>query len=216
MSKFVRQSALAAGFVALGLASTASHAASATYEFKTFFDTSTSDPLDTKTLAYSVASLELRDITGGVELTLTQNNTAFPSKSGGTFVDALYLAGPNGSLKLNSRDQFLNWGSGYNSRSFTKDGYTYQWNVDFGGFSEGESAKLTILGTGVSVAKFGATPMLDIDNAGKPYATGFLGLSDNVHFVGKLAPAVPEPSTYAMLGLGLAGVAFVARRRKSA
>jgi len=38
---------------------------------------------------------------------------------------------------------------------------------------------------------------------------------DDVTF-GSVTPGVPEPSTYAMLALGLAGVGFVARRRKAA
>jgi hypothetical protein len=222
MIKFVRQSAMAAGLVALSMASTASWAASgtATYEFKTFFDTSTPDALDTKTLNYSVATLKMTDLAGGngIELTLTQNNHAFASK-GGNFIDALYLAGPVGSFKLNSKDQMLSPFGGYSSHGFKVDNYTYQWDIDFfvGSFSEGETAKLTILGNGLNVAKFGATPMLNLDNAGKPYATGFLGLSDNVHFVGTLATApVPEASSYAMLGLGLIGLGFFARRRQQA
>lgn len=38
---------------------------------------------------------------------------------------------------------------------------------------------------------------------------------DNVTF-GSAVPGVPEPSTYALMALGLAGIGFVARRRKSA
>lgn len=218
MNKFFRQSVLAAGLAALSLASTASFAASVSYDFKTFYDTSTSDSLDTKTLGYSVAKLTMTDIAGGVELVLTQNSHLFPSKSGGNFIDALWLSGPVGSLKLNSKDQYLSLFGGYNKSGFKSEGYTFNWNIDFGGnsFSEGESAKLTILGTGVSVGKFGSTVMLDLDNAGKPYATGFLGLSDNVHFLGTASQPIPEPGTYAMLGLGLAGLGFIARRRQQA
>ena len=40
---------------------------------------------------------------------------------------------------------------------------------------------------------------------------------DNVTFGSATpVPGIPEPSTYAMLALGLAGVGFVARRRKTA
>lgn len=221
MIKYVRQTAMAAGLVALSLASTASWAATASFEFKSFFDTSTSSPTDLKTLASPIATLTATDISGGVELTLKLNSTSLlPEKSGGLSIDALYLGGlPNGSLKLDSKDQYLDlFGltSGYSSRSFSKDGLNYNWTVDFGGFSEGETAKLTIKGSGVNVGKLGSSPMLDIDNVGKPYATGFLGLNDNLHFVGTPVAGIPEPATYAMLGLGLAGIGFVARRRQQA
>lgn len=218
MNKFVRQAVSAAGLVALGLASSASWAATATWEFKTFFDTSTASATDTKTLGYSIATLTAKDITGGVEFVLTQNNNAFPAKLGGTFVDALWLKGPNGSLKLDSTDtplSLLGLTSGYSKNGFKEEGYSFNWDIDFldGGFSEGESAKFRITGTGVTLAAFGSTPMLDIDNVAKPYTSGFLGLNDNVHFIGTL---VPEPSTYAMLGLGLVGITCVARRRRAA
>jgi hypothetical protein len=224
MIKIARQSAIAAGIAALSLASTASWAASYTYDFKTFFDTSTtSDLLDTKTLDYSVASLTIADITGGVQLTLTQLNNAFPSGTGGTFAEALWLAGPKGTLKLTSSNTSLALGSGYQSLfPLVKDaGYTYPWNIDFSSktFAEGETATLTITGTGVTAAAFakaGTVPMLDLGNVGKPYATTLFGitLNSDVHFIGKLSTAsVPEPSTYALMGLGLAGIAFARRRR---
>lgn len=50
-----------------------------------------------------------------------------------------------------------------------------------------------------------------IDFAGAPNYIAF----DNVTF-GTDVPVVPEPSTYALMVLGLAGIGFVARRRKSA
>lgn len=230
MIKIVRQTALAAGFAALSLASSASWAASYTYDFRTFFDTSTTkDLLDTKTLDYSVGSLTINDINGGVELTLTQTANAFPAASGGTFIENLWLAGPKGTLKLTSTGQTLAFGSGYSSLfPITKDaGYSYRWNVDFSSktFAEGETAKMTIMGTGVNAAAFakaGSVPMIDLGNIAAPYAIkgGFLGIGavNDVHFIGKLpsTPAIPEPSTYALLGLGLIGMAFVARRRDAA
>lgn len=50
-----------------------------------------------------------------------------------------------------------------------------------------------------------------IDFGGTANQTGY----DNITF-GSVTPGVPEPSTYAMLALGLAGVGFVSRRRKAA
>ncbi|KGM40125.1 hypothetical protein JY96_09025 [Aquabacterium sp. NJ1] len=222
MIKLVRRTAVAAGIAALSLASSASWAASYSYDFKTFFDTSTAlDLLDTKTLSYSVASLTIADITGGVQVTLTQPTNAFPSKTGGTFVEALWLAGPNGTLKLTSSNTSLAFGSGYNwlLPQIKDAGYTYPWNIDFASktFAEGETTTLTITGSGVTAAAFskaGTVPMIDLGNVASPY-TGLLGLNTSVHFIGALAstPAIPEPATYALMGLGLVGVAAVARRR---
>ena len=51
-----------------------------------------------------------------------------------------------------------------------------------------------------------------IDFGGTANQTGF----DNITFGSETpVPGIPEPSTYAMLALGLAGVGFVARRRKA-
>jgi hypothetical protein len=222
MMKHLRRSAVAVGIAGLSLASSASWAASYTYDFKTFFDTSTAlDLLDTKTLSYSVATLDITDITGGVQLTLKQLTNAFPAKtSAGTFIEALWLAGPNGTLKSTSGTA-LAAGSGYSwlLPQIKDAGYTYQWNIDFASskFAENTTSTLTITGSGVTAAAFakaGTVPMIDLGNVGSPY-TGLLGLNTSVHFIGKLQPAIPEPGTYALMGLGLVGL-VLARRRQAA
>ncbi len=219
MKHVIRQVALAAGIAAAALASTAASAASYTYNFSTFFDTSTAlDLFDTKTLAYSVASLTITDITGGVQMSLAQPVNAFPAKTtAGTFLDALYITGPNGTIKSTSGPALAS-GAGYsilNSLTSRELGYNYPWNISFAAnsFSEGKSEVLTIKGTGVTAAAFAkGTPMINLINVGSPYNGLF---SSNVHFLGKLV-AVPEPGTYLMMGLGLVGLSLVARRRRSA
>jgi len=79
------------------------------------------------------------------------------------------------------------------------------------------SVEVVLTGSGVTAAAFakaGTVPMIDLGNVASPY-TGLLGLNTSVHFIGALAgtPAIPEPATYALMGLGLVGVAAVARRR---
>ena len=49
-----------------------------------------------------------------------------------------------------------------------------------------------------------------IDFGGAANSTGF----DNITF-GSITPGIPEPSTYAMLALGLAGIGFASRSRKA-
>lgn len=212
MSKFAHRSAVAAGLVALSLASTASWAASTKLEFKTFFDPTTAVTTDTKTLGYAVATLEMKDISGGVEFTLAQNKNAFPEKLGGTFLESLYLKGPSGTISNTLFDKIS--GASHNRTGFTKDGYSMNWDIDFLFLGEGDSVKFTIKGTGLDIGDFGSNIILDVGNVGKPYATGFLGLNDNVHFIG--TQAIPEPGTYALMGLGLVGLTLAVRRRRQA
>ena len=63
--------------------------------------------------------------------------------------------------------------------------------------------------TAVGVAFDGTAKSIDF--GGTANQTGF----DNITF-GSDTPVVPEPSTYALMALGLAGIGFAARRRKSA
>lgn len=50
------------------------------------------------------------------------------------------------------------------------------------------------------------------------YSSKFIGLSGEDYFLAGLniSAPVPEPTTYALIGLGLAGAGFMARRRKAA
>ncbi|MDO9002024.1 MAG: PEP-CTERM sorting domain-containing protein [Aquabacterium sp.] len=197
-----------------------------TYDFKTFYDTSTAfNPFDTKTLSYSVASMTIKDISGGVEISLTQNSSLFPAKTtAGTYLDGLWLNGdwgtvatkPGvvGNVSASGGGTFLGLPT-----IFRDGGYVYNGSIGFAGngIAEGKTSVFTIKASGVSAydfAKSSNVPMIELTNVGGAYNTFLSG--GKVSFVGTIAAQIPEPSTYALMGLGLAGVAFVSRRARRA
>ena len=216
MTRIQRAALLA--LATLSAASTAS-AEAYRYEFKTFYDTSTVlNWKDTKDWDKSVATLEISDISGGVKFTLHYNETDFPGASfpaGAPFVDELWLGGGKGTLKRSSGPE-LSIFAGYSPAGFWEEGNKYNWDIQFkaNSFSEGNKSTFTILGTGLTANSFiGVTPMLELENVGRPYG-GLFGWTP-VHFIGSPV-AIPEPSTYALMGLGLVGIGLAARRARKA
>jgi PEP-CTERM motif len=214
-----RQTARLVALAAAALTAASAQAAVYNYGFKTFYDASTwYNPFDQKTLtdAQSVALLKIEDVAGGAKFTLTFNDTDFPSTSKGLFVDNLFLEGnQRGSITKLSGDQFS--GRQYRYGFFTPELERRNWNIDYtdNAFKEGETSSFTILGNGISAASFiGDDPILELANVGTPYNAPF-GLNKTVRFVGTQF-TVPEPSTYALMGLGLVGIAFVARKKRQA
>jgi len=96
------------------------------------------------------------------------------------------------------------------------------WGASFGGRAQGFSNYITVDGSGPSsgalvlfeqasaafAQRFQPGKSIELQYQGNPYVASFDGSALTI-------AAVPEPSTYAMFGLGLAGLAFVARRRAS-
>jgi hypothetical protein len=220
MIRSFRKMAVAA--VVMGAASGA-FAAQATVEFKTFYDTSTLfNPKDTKDIGVGVATLKLVDNAtgGGVTGTLTFADTALPAGAKGLSIDELWLSSAiKGTVASKSGTALT--GTYYKS-GFYQEGGKYNYDIQYkaNSFKELQTSQFTISGATVASLVGGLTAdaktskgfMLEVANVGKPYS-GLLGLNGNLHFIGT---AVPEPSTYALMGLGLAGIAAVARKRKAA
>jgi PEP-CTERM motif len=209
MIRMIRPVALAA--VALMTVS-AAHAATYQYQFQKYYDGSTLTPFDTKVYPSVVAGLTLTDISGGVEISLKFKDTDLPNASSSSkmALDRLWLGGSKtGTATKLSGDSFT--AKYYGSGTYTPDLDNRNWLVDYStAFNEGETSKLTIKGTGITAASLlTKAPIIEIDNVGGTFGKW---TSKSLRFIGNVAP-IPEPSTYALMGLGLVGVVLAARRR---
>ncbi len=211
---------MAVAVAAIG-AVTGAFAAQTTVQFKTFYDTSTLfNTKDTATVA-NIATLKLVDNAGGgVTGTLTFNDTNFPNSKAGLSVSQLWLASSiKGTVKATSGTSLT---ASYYSRGFTQEGEKFNYDINYkaNSFKEGQTSQFTI--TGATVASIASRltmdpktsdgVMLEVSGVGGKYS-GLLGLNKSVHFIGTV---VPEPSTYALMALGLVGIAAVARKRQAA
>lgn len=188
-------------------------------DFKTFYDTSTPfNWADTETLGYTVARLQLVDVIGGVKGTLSFYDTEFSASAKGLRIDELWLSGSDKGYVVRDSGAALK-GSFY-KRGFYKEGDRYNYDIDFkSAFGEGQKSTFLIKGANVSVDSFLTRDgdsvkgvMLEVSGVGKPYS-GWLGLNSSVHFIGETV-MIPEPSTYALMGIGLVGIMGVARSRR--
>lgn len=199
--------------VAVSAIASTAQAAVYQYQFQNYYDPATHALTDTKSFGAVVAGLKVEDVTGGVQLTLKFKDTSLSGNN--MYLDELWLGGnKSGSLTRISGD-----GGTYRyfSHGFTTpERDRLNWDIDFtdGAFKVGETTTLKITGNGITAASLlTKAPQIEIMNASQ--FGGRWGLNKSVRFIGNVA-AIPEPSTYALMGLGLVGVALAARKRKAA
>lgn len=212
MSPTVRAALVA---VATSLTALSASAVTFQFEFKTYYDTTTLKRGDQVTLDQPVAVLTIADEAPGVvRFGLKFQDTDVPGgrADGSPFIDELWLGGGRGTLDEVSGPD-LSWLAGYSPAGFQGEGgQKYNWDIQFvpSSFSEGNRATFTISGLGLTAASFTTVaPNLQLEGVGRPYG-GLFGWTP-VNFVGSPV-AIPEPGTYALMGLGLAGLMLVRRR----
>lgn len=199
--------------VAVSALASAAQAAVFQYQFQNYYDPTTAALTDTKSFGEVVAGLRIEDITGGAKISLHFKKTALTGNN--MYLDELWLSGNrSGTLTKESGDggTYRYFSNGFT----TPERQRLNWDIDYtdGAFLEGDTSTLVIKGNGVTAASLlTKAPQIEIVNASQ--FGGRFGLNKSVRFIGAVAP-IPEPSTYALMGLGLVGVALVARKRRAA
>jgi hypothetical protein len=209
-----RKRALLAAVLALG--GWSAHAAQYDYSFYTFYDPTTADAYDTRSVYEAVATLSVSDVAGGVQFTLTQPvHDLVAASASGTLLPTLWFNGPAASW-TQTGGVTIQSSSGRLSAPVTIDGgLSYRWRMDFGqaGLAEGEDASWILSASGLTADTFvsmAGWPMLALTGVGAPYDVNPGGV---LHFVAlRPTAAVPEPSTVSLMSLGLGLLALATWR----
>ena len=152
-------------------------------------------------------------------LTVTCSNTSRGGLAPGSDQGGLFF--------LSGTETFMNVAGGFDT------GFSFNYSADNEGGSvsayDGLNGTGNLLATLALPTNGGSCPGYDADFC--PFTAagvGFAGTALSINFAGALnqivfddvtfdsiTPGIPEPSTYAMLGLGLIGLAFAARRKQA-
>lgn len=183
-----------ASFLLAALLAPAAHASSLVFDFSTSLDPGFSDT--------HVAALSISNVAGGTRWTLSTNwaaglSPAFVHFLGYTYSGSSSLAS-SGYTVLAGEVNAPSFGAGpaHTSAAF------FQTRNDSGRFNNGESVSWTLPGTAASDFSVNYLKINAINNGG------------SVRFSPTLVSPVPEPSSYAMMLAGIAGLCLVRRRRQ--
>ena len=151
---------------------------------------------------------------GGTDLDFLAGNIVIHSPNDGSALSIVWTAPSSGSIDFHTLVWYAHSAvERSNDVSLLLDGNSFDTVLVSSTSYKNNTDRWDVTGNGFSVAAGDTLALVFAKTAGQEFGS-LNGLSFDVDFTPSVS-AVPEPSTWAMMILGFAGVSFVAWRRKS-